>query len=65
MPRFPRISSQQATVRQVVSLGPALVLVQAASGGAKKAPDTALINQATESFDAVVRALMIFADNCS
>ena len=52
----------QDQYRQVLSLGPALVMVQAGTG---KAPDAALLNQANEAFDAVVRALLLFADNCS
>jgi len=51
----------QDQYRQVLGLGPALVMVQAGAG----TPDAALLNQANEAFDAVVRALLLFADNCS
>ncbi|CAE7945215.1 unnamed protein product, partial [Symbiodinium sp. KB8] len=47
--------------RQVLGLCPALILVQFASG----AKDAALLTQANEAFDAVLRALLLFADNCS
>ncbi|CAJ1386221.1 unnamed protein product [Effrenium voratum] len=51
----------QDQYRQALSLSPSLVLVQVAG----VAQDAALLNQANEAFDAVVRALLLVADNCS
>ncbi|CAK9041256.1 unnamed protein product [Durusdinium trenchii] len=51
----------QDQYRQVLGLGPSLVMVQMAG----LTQDAALLNQANEAFDAVLRALLLFADNCS
>ena len=51
----------QDQYRQVLGLGPSLIMVQIAG----LAQDAALLTQANEAFDAVLRALLLFADNCS
>ena len=50
----------QDQYRQSLSLAPSLVMVQMGV-----TQDAALLSQANEAFDSVLRALLLFADNCS